>query len=200
MQLKTGVGLTGKDILLLLVYFAGIEGRRGISGATRLMKAVFIFEKEIKKDFKADISNFPEFIPWKFGPWSKDVLEAVEFFKSIKFIDVEEPADGHYTSEKEELNKWLGEVQSTGELKNVNLHEEDYTPEGFILTAVGKSFVESKLLPHLSESQIETLKKFSQKIVSLSLYTILEYVYRKYGSEEQGWTEKSLIKDKFLSK
>ena len=62
-----------------------------ICGRTRIIKAMFLFDKEIKKEFlkntELEILKFPEFIAWKFGPFSKEIYNDIEFFINNGFIE-----------------------------------------------------------------------------------------------------------------
>jgi len=189
----TKIKLKGKDILLLLLYFSP----EGMIGATRLMKAMFLFEQEIKKDFQADIESFPEFMAWRFGPWSEQVPDDIEFFKGISFISSESfPQNGEFfMAEREEFDRWEKElldapVSDIQESELQDFHE----PEKIFLTVVGKRFIEANLLSRLSENQTKILTEFKEKIASLSLFSILSYIYRKYSKGKVDWTRKSEIK------
>ncbi len=190
------IKLKGKDILLLLLYFPGKTQNigEGIVGATRLVKAMFLFEQEFKKDFKADIQGFPEFMAWKFGPWSGQLLDDIEFFKGIGFITSKpyEKNNELPIADEEELDKW------EKEFLDEPLTPDLYEPQSFYLTNTGKGYVESYLLSRLTENQKNTLSSFKKKINSLSLFSILSYVYKKYSKTEEDWTKKSIIKEEIL--
>ena len=69
---------TGKELLLSFLYSPG-NGEavnEPILGRTKLVKMMFIFEKEISKDFfkEKDVS-LPEFIPYLYGPYSAQVMD-----------------------------------------------------------------------------------------------------------------------------
>ena len=187
------VKLKGKDILLLLMYYPGKDGSvpGGIVGTTRLIKAMFLFEKEIKKNFKAEIKDYPEFLAWKFGPWSAAVADDIEFFKRIDFISSTNSSEDDPSSniavveEKERWREELLEVQS----------EDDFnTPECFQLTDTGVRYVESNLITQLSPEQQKLMAEFKAKIASLSLFSLLSYVYKKYSKGDTDYTANSEIK------
>lgn len=72
---------------------------------------MFLFNKEIKENFirnrKTEITSFPEFIPWKYGPFSKDVYADIEFFINNGSID-NSPLDSEMTeSEINEFGDWV---------------------------------------------------------------------------------------------
>lgn len=187
--------LTGKEFLLLFLYLPGHAGKEGIEGITRLTKAIFIFEKEFKHSFKKEIVNFPEFVPWNFGPWSKDLLESIDFFRSINFILVNPSVESQEDAESYRVE--AGEFEKWQELGSDFPAEDpiEYQQRIFTLTELGKCYVEKEILPTISQEQRQFLQQFKEKITSLSLYTILRYVYTKY--EREGWTRRSLISSKF---
>lgn len=192
------VKLKGKDILLLLLYFPGKsnETGEGIIGATRLMKAMFLFNKEIKKGFLADIEQFPEFMAWRFGPWSDQIPDDIEFFKGIGFVSAQLIAKDSELSvaEEEELDRWEEETFDISSSQLEDFHE----PQKFYLTPSGVRYVESNLILKLSENQVKIFSEFKKKIVSLSLFSLLAYVYKKYSKEKEDWTKKSEIKDEII--
>lgn len=65
--------LTGKRLLLLLLYSSTKkkEANVPIVGRTRLMKMVFLFEKELLDEFEKNRTfeeiALPEFFAWKYG-------------------------------------------------------------------------------------------------------------------------------------
>lgn len=192
------IKLRGKDILLLLLYLPGKTSSHdeGILGMTRLTKAMFLFEKEIKKDFKADIEAFPEFMAWRFGPWSEQLTDDIEFFKGIGFV-ASAPTDqngGLSVAEEEESERWEEELLDIPKSDTDDFHQ----PEKIFLTNTGKRFVEANLLTRLSKDQLKILSDFKQKIASLSLFAVLSYVYRKYNKAGEDWTSKSEIKGEIL--
>lgn len=192
------IKLKGKDILLLLLYFPGKNNNiaDGMVGATRLMKAMFLFDKEIKKEFLADIEQFPEFMAWRFGPWSDQIPDDIEFFKGIGFVSSQPTKqDGELNiAEEEELDRWEEETFDVSSSELEDFHE----PQKFYLTQSGIRYVESNLIPKLSKNQAKTLSEFKKKIASLSLFSILTYVYKKYNKGKEDFIKNSEIKDEII--
>lgn len=187
--------LTAKDFLLLLLYSSSVgeSFNEPISGKTRIMKMVFLFQKEIYQKFKFDIENLAEFEAWKFGPWSEEVYSDLEFFKSIGFIEseTEKNSANDLTSEEvEEFEKWEENISL------VDYAAEEYQQEVFKLTSLGKKYIEDNgLYASLSENQKAGLKEFKKKFNGVSLFSILRYVYEKYPQ----YTNKSEIKNQIVS-
>ncbi len=197
--------LKGKDILLLLLYAKGKTGRvcESVVGTTRLTKAIFLFEEEIKKYFNDhEFDDLPEFIAWNYGPWSKALIDYTEFFEGISFINIEDQKVGEDVSvaEVKEPELWVEEMSGDAadaaaerDIRSGMLDQKKYT-----LTQTGKSYVESKLWPNLDAKQVEVLEKFKYRINSASLFSLLRYVYGNYNKGEHNWTKNSVIKNKFL--
>lgn len=194
--------INGKDLLLLLLYVPGSTGREcePIRGRTRLTKMIFIFEKEIYKKFEFDKllpeDALPEFQPYKYGPFAKELYFNIEFFQNIDFINVRyieyESTDEAKTegeAEAEEFVYWEEDI----------IIDEDITDmiqiEEFYLTEIGKRYVREKMLPILSQNQLEALEKFKSTLNGISLQKILKYVYNKYPDD----SAKSKIKKEILN-
>lgn len=190
----------GKDILLLILYVPGSTGAvcESLVGTTRLTKAFFIFEKEMKEKFTKDkIDELPEFIAWNYGPWSKQLIDDIEFFTNINFVKVEitRSSDDVSIAEPTEYKKLEEEI---GQVFEDDAEEDIYAQKKYTLTDLGKRYVEAKIWPALSDEQKHLMQDFKNKINSISLFSLLRYVYRKYSKEGEDYTEKSLIKEKVM--
>lgn len=178
--------LNGADYLLLLLY---LNDKQPILGAIRLTKMMFLFEKEVAPILKSkgcDFNNLPEFIAYNFGPFSKDLYEQVELFKGIEFIKV---MDLKAKDEMVEVDDWQ-EMPFADELTNTGYRlNDDGKYYKYQLLNTGAKYVEEKIIPGLSNEQIEIIKQFKAKITSLYPKQILKYVYTKYPE----FTTKSLI-------
>ncbi len=191
---------SGRDILLLFLYVPGVTGEENepISGRTRLMKMMFIFEREVYKKFRFEKTieegDLPDFRPWRYGPFSKDVFDYVEFFKRIGFVEVAEtPGDEAAVEDAEEYGQWVDEIALDEETDTADY--SDYTEESFRLTDRGAGYVkESGLFENLSENQRSALSEYKVRFNGASLYAILQYVYKKYPD----MTAKSEITEQIL--
>jgi hypothetical protein len=81
-------------ILLLLEANERLLHKDAISGITRLEKLLFLLKNET--DFEG-IANFFIFEPHNFGPFSKQVYEAVDFLEGCELIQVREKSTRHCT-------------------------------------------------------------------------------------------------------
>ena len=186
---------TGKDFLLLFFYLPGKTNQinEQVNGITRITKAMFLLEKEIKKTLNnsGDIKIYPDFLAWNFGPWSKQVMDDLEFFQNIKFIESfeDQSNENPYTEEVEDYKKY-------NNLDLNNTDSDEYKQKSFKLSEIGIKYVKEEIIENFSENEQRLISDFKKRINSLSLYAILEYVYKKY----EDYTDKSEIKDKILKK
>lgn len=187
--------LTSGDLLLLLFYSKGKSDdySEPILGRTRLVKMMFVFEKEVYKDFIKEKGLFddidlPQFFDWDFGPMSKDVLQDLEFFIKINFIKAEDEKNTFAFEEAEEFSA-LAEEYSLSDSQ-----EREYVTQKYFLTEIGKKYVEKNLYQVLSQQQKSMLDTTKKRFNEASLTKIIEYVYRKYPDS----TTKSKIAKKVL--
>ncbi|MFW6311372.1 MAG: hypothetical protein ACOC1K_03965 [Nanoarchaeota archaeon] len=188
--------LTGKDILLLLLYLPGRNSEKNelIIGRTRLTKMIYIFNKEIKdKIDNLDESSLPEFFAYDYGPFSKELLDDIHFFVNIGFVEEDEEkyelTEADYEESKYDYNEeiGLGEVES--------LENDPPNIYSYKLTQKGINYVENNIVTSINEKQKKYLIQFKRKINSLSLDSILSYVYNKYPDA----AENSLIKSNYIN-
>jgi len=182
---------SGKDLLMLLLYVKGHKGETAepISGKTRLMKMIFLFEKELKRRFNLgkaiDKSAFPDFEAHNFGPFSKDVYRDLDFLEELGFVrSTQNDLDELTEDEMEEAGYW----------EELGFEEEGDPPSYptlFTLTGVGRSFVEETLLAALTDEQVIALEEFKARCTSVGLKSLLRYVYTKYPE----YAVESIIKD-----
>ncbi len=187
-----------KDIILLLLYCPGDTKKyeEPILGRTRIMKLIYLFNKEIYKQFGFDKlipgNKLAVFEPYKYGPFSVDVFSDLNFFENIKFIERKQEGEtGTPVVDFEEFKRYLEEFI----FDENDLTEEiaTYNVEQFILTAVGKNFA-LRLFDSLNERQKEALANFKARYNSCTLNSLLSYVYKTYPED----ASKSEIKDKIL--
>jgi uncharacterized protein YwgA len=186
---------SSKDLLLLFLYFGSEVGdRRGITGRTRLQKVVFIFEKEIYRQFKIDAAipdeALPPFFAWKFGPFSKEVFADLDFLAAIGLVEAVSEGGLPSREEAEEYAFWAEDsFESIADAS-------EYSEETFCLLERGQEYVETRILPELSDNQRDTIATYVAKFNSLSLGSVLKYVYEGYPEE----TVNSQIADRVFSR
>lgn len=178
-----------KDLLMLLLYANSCVP---IFGKTRLMKMIFLFDKEIRQKFNLEKTIPQEVMPvfeaHNFGPFAAQVYEDLEFLVEMGFVDVVG------VSEKEELLE--DEKQEYEYWQAKSKDEECPFPEQFSLTELGKEFVEKKLISELDNKQLEILDEFKKRCTSASLKALLKYVYSRYPET----TKNSTIRDEVLGR
>lgn len=187
-----------KDVLLLLLYSPGATEavNEPILGRTRLIKIVFLFWKEALKEFKKGTSitedNFYKFFPWRFGPFSMEVYDDINFFLLRDFIKTEPQETEALEESVEEWDRWASAVDLESEEEDNKTDE--YEEEQIALTPQGVQFAE-KLYKSLSDSQRNILKLIKGKLASAPLRAILKYVYTNYPET----IERSEIKNEVLN-
>ena len=186
--------LSGADYLLLLLY---VDGNSSIKGAIRLMKMMFLFNKEISSLLKIndnEKTTFSEFFAYDFGPFSKDVYDQVELFKVIEFITIkdiyatEEMIEVDNTEEDIFINEMFAQDKR---IKGVDGKYLEYTIIKNGVQYVKQEIIDKKLI---TQEQISILEQFKKKMNLITPKQILRYVYTKYPE----FTANSIIKNEVL--
>lgn len=186
--------LFGKHILLLLLYSPGKTSQYNepVIGRTRIIKMIFLFDREIMKDFLKDseiqLISFPGFEPWHYGPFSKEVYNDIEFFINNNFIDNTHLDSEMPDFELDEFEDWADDFIFDDE-KALLFHVQN--EECFKLTSKGVNFIKKKVYERLSNNQKEILISFKKGINESTLEAILRYTYLNYPE----YTQKSKIKE-----
>jgi len=184
-----------KDLIMLLLYAKGHTNKlhEPIQGRTRLMKMIFLFEKEIRNKFNLDkkISEdaLPEFKPYDYGPYSDKVYTDLEFLIDTGFVNVKKLGEVEENEEEMlEYQYWQANMSTEDEYKaSVGIDE-------FKLTERGKGFVE-KELNDISQEQWNIVNLFKARCTGIPLKTLLRYVYANYPA----MTSKSKIRNEVMS-
>ena len=194
--------LTGKKLLLLLLYTpteimkAGIN--TPISGRTRLMKMIFLFENEIWSNFKKDktfeeLDDF-DFKGWNYGPFSKKIFNDLEFLINQEYITVQSGLNIPIEAELSEYEYWA-EAEN---VEGINEFDERKYEEELFSLSIDKGIEKTKnYWNSITKNQKEILIEFKKVLNNSSLDRILEYVYKKYN--KYGYIDNSLIRERYLS-
>lgn len=167
-----------------------------IFGRTRLMKMLFIFEKELAKKFENDekINDFG-FEAYHFGPYSRKVYEAIDFLESREIIEIRHTPPYYASQSDIDIDRVYmdSEAQKTDFLNNgVTWNEE------FCLIKRGIKMMKEPgtwfSWVNLSKERQETLTQFKTVMVNTPLRDILKYVYSKYPK----YAEKSTIRHRIF--
>jgi uncharacterized protein YwgA len=182
-----------KDLIMLLLYAAGPSGKicEPIEGQTRLMKMIFLFKKELARQFNLDKiidkSAFPEFEPYDYGPYSASVYCDLEFLVNLNFVEFIPAGEPEILEEeRKEFEYWSATKADDEDLSS------QYLGRRFRLKQLGKKFVEKELIEkkRVTSEQLKVLGDFKKRCSKASLRSLLRYVYTRY----EDMTEKSKIK------
>lgn len=168
--------LIAPDLILLLLAaptrWQEATGR--INGITRLEKLLFLIDKECKHD--STISESFDFIPYHYGPYSKEVYEAVELLEEAGLI-----------AETRALID--SELDRAEELLYSDMATEISYERQFALTEDGESIANYLADRHPKlQHQIGDLK---DRYAGLTLQNLIYYVYTHYPDS----AEKSVIRE-----
>ena len=185
---------SSKDLLMVLLAARGKKNQKyePIVGRTRIMKMVFLFEKEIRKKFDEEIisgSELPDFTAYDYGPFSAKVYEDLEFLVNMGFIEVASFGTKEMLPDEiEEYAYW--QTISNDEDR---FDKDRFFVEKFSLDELGKRYVQKKI--QLSKSQLDTLAEFKKRCTIATLSSLLKYIYSRYPK----YTKKSKIRDQVFS-
>jgi uncharacterized protein YwgA len=187
---------TSKDLLMLMLYARGPAGEQcePIRGRTRVMKMVFLFEKEILRKFNFEkiiaADALPDFSPYDFGPFSAQIFTDLEFLHDLGMVSVQ-PVYGAEPAVEESIEYSYWQASNAMESGDAGPEHE----EEFALTSLGRQFVEEGQAGTLTKSQWQVLDDFKARCSGTSLRGLLRYVYTKYPDT----TTKSKIRDEIIS-
>ena len=178
--------MNSKDLLLCFLYSPGQDNEinESIVGRTKLTKMMFLFEKQIYSQFfKEEIEIIlPEFRPYYFGPFSKQLFDDLAFFQSIGMIQAVDTAIPISPADKVEREEAFDICVEEEWEEACFGNDEEYESE-YSLAASGLNYVEEKIWGELSPVQKDKLQAFKAQINKISLDALLRYVYNKYPEE-----------------
>jgi len=163
-------------VLLILEANERLLGKKWFSGITRLEKLLFLLDRET--DFQG-IGEFFRFEPHNFGPFSKEVYEAIEFLSSCDLITERDRSYSSYISGREEA-KLLSEI-SDSEFPEDGL-DEQVTEKQFALTDDGRKVAEMlrDSVERVRKADIIQLDGIVKKYGTRPLQHLIRYVYRQH--------------------
>jgi hypothetical protein len=159
--------LEGSDLVLLMLA-APTEVKSAtdrINGITRLEKLLYLADRETTVQ-KAAGKEKLNFIPYNFGPFSKDVYEAVELLAQSHLLKEERFIDGRSIDSIED-SEVLGASEG-----------DDYTERRFVLTPEGK--LVANLLAQYHPHVVTQLSDVKNKYADRPLSSLIRYVYKNY--------------------
>lgn len=178
-------------ILLLLEANEKVLGKFAVAGVTRLEKLLFLLQRETNFE---KMDSFYEFTAHNYGPFSKEVYEALDFLEGVELIQVKERVhSSHYANVGEIL--LLQEIANVGEIRLLQEISEEgeaeevttdntigVTEKLFTLTENGHK-VAQKLRQTIEKRRpkdIEELNGIICRYGKLPLNQLIRYVYHKY--------------------
>jgi len=174
------IQLDREDVVLLLMEANERLLRKGtLNGITRLEKLLFLLEHE--SSFEG-IGEFFVFEPHNFGPFSKEVYEAVEFLYGAELIDI---------SEKTYALPYAvsGEMRLLDEISDEESGNQA-TEMVFALTDNGRTVAQKirEAVGRKKPSDVEEVDRIIRMYGTRPLNHLIRYVYRQYPE----MTEKSI--------
>lgn len=169
----TDIQLDGEDVILMLVEAnERLHSRSYLSGITRLEKLVYLLENET--DFEG-VGRFFPFYAHNFGPFSKEVYEAVDFLEGCNLLEVREKSYGSPYAAADEAG--LSFAIDDGDERQAEVKEKEFrlTGDGRIVAEKMRDAVHSK-----RPRDIEQLDEIVLKYGTWPLRQIIRYVYRRF--------------------
>lgn len=172
--------LIAPDLILLLLAAPTrwSEAEDRINGITRLEKLLFLIDQECEHD--TAIRNPFEFIAYHYGPYSREVYEAVELLEEAELVR----EDRAFTD---------SDLDRAEELLYSDMTTEISYERQFFLTDKGKIVAEYLAGSHPQlQRRIERIKN---QYAGLTLQNLIFHVYSQYPD----YTKRSVIRDKILN-
>lgn len=192
--------LSGKDLLLVLLYCPGVTEKPNeeITGRTRITKMIYLFEKEIcNNNFFNDLEiTIPKFEAYHYGPFSRELFDNLSFFITIGLIETSETSIP--ISPAEQSESMLDADDSIDDEWAAATFDEQADPEvelRYFLSPNGVKYVQENVWDLFSPQQKANLSAFKKIINSISLDSLLNYVYNKYPED----TVNSRIAENYLT-
>ncbi len=177
-QAEAVTPLISSDLILLLLAARGPNQvpENRIDGVTRLEKLLFLLDQETEVPHAID-SPF-RFLPYNFGPYSREIYEAVELLEEAKLVREERVLGGHTLDEIEEAS--------------AAAMEREGVERRFFLTDGGKAVAD--LLARRHPSVQARVTEIKERYAGMPLRQLIRYVYTKYPQ----FAEQSKIRDQVL--
>lgn len=163
-----------KDTILALLFAPDRTGPAApIRGRTRLQKMLFLLQAEYNIDRL--LKKHFEFKAYRFGPFSPQVYQDIEFFENVGIVQVS-VHDASSSPEASETQTAYGDSLLPGDTENAG---ETYLEPEFRLTDRGMEFGE-KLWNELPEEIKHAFKEVKSACNDVPLSALLRYVYSNH--------------------
>lgn len=159
--------LEGSDLVLLLLAAPTSvpSARNRVNGITRLEKLLFLVEQETSVPSSVTGEKLA-FIAYNYGPFSKDVYQAVEILEEAGLVREERVVDGKTIDSMED-------VDVTGAVEG-----DEYVERRFELTDKGK--LVAGLLSRHHPDVLHQLEHIKNRYAERPLSALIRYVYTTY--------------------
>lgn len=171
---------TDTILLLLAAETSNLKQRFRCDGITRLEKLVFLLKQET--DFDSEVHEPFAFEAYHYGPYSREIYDAVDFLKAMLLVSERQVDVGSGLDVSEEVEA-LDAYDALGE-------DDRYIERQLELTEDGKA-VAKVLSTRVSPIGKEALTTIKDKYGAMPLRQLLRYVYDRYPA----YAENSLIRD-----
>ncbi len=176
---KNEIEIDREDVILLLIEAnERLLHKESLDGITRLEKLIYLVVKETSFRGGDDFFNFE---PHNFGPFSKDILEAIDFLEGVDLIEVR---DRSYTSLYATNNEMIlqSEILDYENSDDFETEEEQVKERQFLLTENGRK-VANILREYINENRscdIDDLERVVKRYSGQPLKHLIRYVYKQY--------------------
>lgn len=160
---------TDTILLLLAAETSNPKQRFRCDGITRLEKLVFLLKQET--DFDNEVSDPFTFEAYHYGPYSREIYDAVDFLKAMQLMS-ERQVDVNSGLDVGEEVEALDPYDALGE-------EDRYIERQLELTEDGRA-VAKVLSTRVSPKGKDALKTIKDKYGAMPLRQLLRYVYDRY--------------------
>lgn len=172
---KQSVKLDKEDTLLLLLLALTEEGAmEKVRSITRIEKLMYLLQRETQ--FSDKLGDKFQFRPWKFGPFSREIYDAIDLLESLGLVHTEEQELASYV-EYTERNDLTGAEQ-----------EDPIVEKVFSLTGRGAAVAE-KLKSLIATEDWNEILKLKKRFERTPLTSLIQYVYHRYPET----TDKSVL-------
>lgn len=171
--------LMGPDLVLLLLRAEGSDPARQrdrVHGITRLEKLLFLADQE--SELPGAVQEALVFRPYNYGPYSKQVYEAVDVLEDANLVGEEKALNGRPLDAMEEAS--------------IDPDGTEGLERRFYLTQDGRDVADYLARQHPEYYRL--LNEVKGKYGNLPLRKLIQYVYRRYPE----FAEESLIKHQVL--
>jgi len=174
-----GEPLEGADLVLLMLAAQGqpSEEQGRVNGITRLEKLMYLADRE--SELPKSVHQPLEFAAYHYGPYSKQIYEAVEILERAGLVEERRVSAGQVLDS-------LEDADSGGQ------DEAEYVERQFLLTDDGRAV--AQLLGTQNPNLMKVFGDIKHRFSSIPLHNLLRYVYRTYPES----AEKSKIRDQIL--